>query len=97
MADASVRQHLLCDLPQVTNNQQTTAQLEFIDTAGAGYDACVFSGKRTQAALAALPTGMPVVADLCDATSARLRAALADGPRLRAPRNRSRLYLTGRA
>jgi glycosyltransferase involved in cell wall biosynthesis len=53
--------------------------------AGARYDACVFSGRRTAAALAALPAGLPVVADLCDATSARLRTELRTGSRWRAP------------
>ncbi len=40
------------------------------------FDVAVFSGKRTAPALAAL-AGLPVVADLCDATSLRVRGALA--------------------
>jgi predicted DNA helicase len=36
-ADASVREHLLKDLPGVETSDQTTAPLEFIDTAGAGF------------------------------------------------------------
>jgi ATP-dependent RNA/DNA helicase IGHMBP2 len=38
VADALVREHTLCDLPDVEANPLTEAPLEFIDTAGAGYD-----------------------------------------------------------
>ena len=37
-ADASVRNHLLSDLPGVTANALTEAAVTFIDTAGASYD-----------------------------------------------------------
>jgi ATP-dependent RNA/DNA helicase IGHMBP2 len=37
-AHASVRGHLLCDLSGVTANLLTQTPVEFIDTAGAGYD-----------------------------------------------------------
>ena len=37
-ADNSVRGHLLWDLPQVAENELTALPLEFIDTAGAGYE-----------------------------------------------------------
>ena len=38
LADASVAVHRLCDLPGVVSNALTEAPLEFIDTAGAGYE-----------------------------------------------------------
>jgi ATP-dependent RNA/DNA helicase IGHMBP2 len=38
LADASVAGHLLADLPGVGSNDLTTSPLDFIDTAGAGYD-----------------------------------------------------------
>ena len=38
VADASVAAHRLCDLPGVTPTPLTDAPVEFIDTAGAGYD-----------------------------------------------------------
>jgi ATP-dependent RNA/DNA helicase IGHMBP2 len=38
VADASVAGHKLCDLPHVTANRLTESPVEFIDTAGAGYD-----------------------------------------------------------
>ena len=38
VADESVKQHLLCDLPAITASPLTETPLEFIDTAGAGYD-----------------------------------------------------------
>ena len=38
IADASVKSHRLCDLPGITELPITTAPIEFIDTAGAGYD-----------------------------------------------------------
>ncbi len=37
IADDSVKGHLLCDLPQVSNDQWTNSPLHFIDTAGAEY------------------------------------------------------------
>ncbi len=37
-AHASVRAHLLCDLPGVSASPLTQTPIEFIDTAGAGYD-----------------------------------------------------------
>ena len=37
-ADASVRRHLLADLPHVVSTPLTQSPLEFIDTAGAGFD-----------------------------------------------------------
>ena len=37
-ADASVREHLLADLPGVTASPLTQSPAEFIDTAGAGFD-----------------------------------------------------------
>jgi ATP-dependent RNA/DNA helicase IGHMBP2 len=37
-ADPSVRTHLLSDLPGVTANPLTATAVQFIDTAGAGYD-----------------------------------------------------------
>ncbi|MSQ92990.1 MAG: DNA-binding protein [Gemmataceae bacterium] len=37
-AHASVRSHLLCELPGVTANPLTQSPVQFIDTAGAGYD-----------------------------------------------------------
>jgi hypothetical protein len=37
-ADASVRGHLLCDLPGVAANELTSTPVHFIDTAGAGYE-----------------------------------------------------------
>jgi superfamily I DNA and/or RNA helicase len=37
-ADASVRDHRLCDLPGVRPNALTETPVQFIDTAGAGYD-----------------------------------------------------------
>ena len=37
-ADATVRDHLLCDLPGVTRGDLTETAITFIDTAGAGYD-----------------------------------------------------------
>lgn len=37
-ADASVQQHLLCDLPGVTRTALTETAVTFIDTAGASYD-----------------------------------------------------------
>ncbi len=37
-AHASVRGHLLCELPGVTTNPLTQTPVQFIDTAGAGYD-----------------------------------------------------------
>ena len=37
-ADESVRSHRLCDLPGVTEDEATRSPLQFIDTAGAGYD-----------------------------------------------------------
>jgi predicted DNA helicase len=37
-AHASVRGHLLCELPGVTMNRLTQTPVQFIDTAGAGYD-----------------------------------------------------------
>lgn len=47
-------------------------------------DAVLFSGKRTYPVLAPLPD-IPVVSDLCDATSSRLRAGLRHGSPLTAP------------
>ncbi len=41
IADASVEAHLLCDLPGVAHNDATTRPLEFIDTAGAGFDEAI--------------------------------------------------------
>lgn len=38
LADAAVREHVLADLPAVQASSLTTTPLEFIDTAGAGYD-----------------------------------------------------------
>ncbi len=38
LADASVGERLLCDLPGVARNELTSTPLEFIDTAGAGFD-----------------------------------------------------------
>ena len=38
IADGSVAGHLLCDLPGVAATPLTQTPLEFIDTAGAGYD-----------------------------------------------------------
>jgi len=38
VAHDSVRQHLLCDLPDLATNELTEMPVEFIDTAGAGYD-----------------------------------------------------------
>ncbi len=38
LADESVRQHLLRDLPGVTDGPLSEVPVEFIDTAGAGYD-----------------------------------------------------------
>ena len=38
VADASVKAHLLCDLPDVIPTELTSDPLEFIDTAGAEYD-----------------------------------------------------------
>ena len=40
-ADASVRQHLLCDLPGVSASDLTETPVQFVDTAGAGYDESV--------------------------------------------------------
>ena len=37
-ADASVREHLLCDLPGVLRTPATETPVDFIDTAGASYD-----------------------------------------------------------
>jgi len=37
-ADESVRQHRLCDLPALADNELTQSPLEFLDTAGAGFD-----------------------------------------------------------
>ena len=37
-ADASVKDHLLCDLPGVVRDDLTETAVTFIDTAGAGYD-----------------------------------------------------------
>src|ERR1700730_4879980 len=37
-AHASVRGHLLCELPGVTASPLTQTPVQFIDTAGAGYD-----------------------------------------------------------
>ena len=37
-ADASVQDHLLCDLPRVARTELTETAVTFIDTAGAGYD-----------------------------------------------------------
>ena len=37
-ADGSVRSHLLSDLPGVAENALTASAMQFIDTAGAGYD-----------------------------------------------------------
>lgn len=47
-------------------------------------DAVLFSGKRTYPALASLP-GVPLVTDLCDATSARLRTEVRHGSPTRVP------------
>jgi glycosyltransferase involved in cell wall biosynthesis len=47
-------------------------------------DAVLFSGKRTYPVLAPLPE-LPVVSDLCDATSSRLRAGLRHGSPVMAP------------
>jgi len=38
IADATVRDHLLCHLPNVGENDFTSQPVEFIDTAGAGFD-----------------------------------------------------------
>ena len=38
VADASVRRHLLCDLPNVTRDPLTETPLSLIDTAGAGFE-----------------------------------------------------------
>ena len=38
LADTSVARHRLCDLPDVAMNNVTETPVEFIDTAGAGYD-----------------------------------------------------------
>ena len=38
VADVSVKSHRLCDLNGVKSTPETTATLEFIDTAGAGFD-----------------------------------------------------------
>jgi hypothetical protein len=38
IADPSVAEHRLCDLPGVTAGELTESPLQFIDTAGAGYD-----------------------------------------------------------
>lgn len=48
------------------------------------FDAMVFSGKSTWPVLAAVPD-VPVTADLCDATSLRLRGALRHAPVVRRP------------
>jgi predicted DNA helicase len=37
-AHASVAEHLLCELPDVEENELTITPLQYIDTAGAGYD-----------------------------------------------------------
>ena len=37
-AAPSVANHLLCDLPNVTSNNLTSSAVQFIDTAGAGYE-----------------------------------------------------------
>jgi superfamily I DNA and/or RNA helicase len=37
-ADATVREHRLCDLPGVMSDALTEAPLQFLDTAGAGFD-----------------------------------------------------------
>lgn len=38
VADASVRRHLLCDMPNVTRDPLTETPLSLIDTAGAGFE-----------------------------------------------------------
>lgn len=38
VAHDSVRGHLLCELPDIVTNELTSTPVEFIDTAGAGYD-----------------------------------------------------------
>jgi predicted DNA helicase len=38
LADSTVQDHLLCDLPGVTRTDLTETAVTFIDTAGAGYD-----------------------------------------------------------
>ncbi len=38
VADAAVKSHRLCDLPDVVETDQTTNPVDFIDTAGAQYD-----------------------------------------------------------
>jgi superfamily I DNA and/or RNA helicase len=38
VADASVRQHRLCDLASVADNELTTSPMMFIDTAGTGWE-----------------------------------------------------------
>lgn len=43
-------------------------------------DVVVFSGKETHPVLRALPSHVPVLADVCDATSDRLRTQLRDAP-----------------
>jgi glycosyltransferase involved in cell wall biosynthesis len=46
---------------------------------GSRFDVVLFSGKKTAAALGAF-SGLPVVADLCDATSSRLRLTIPHAP-----------------
>ncbi|MEX0819442.1 MAG: AAA domain-containing protein [Pirellulaceae bacterium] len=38
LADDSVRRHLLHELPEVSHCEMTSSPIEFVDTAGAGYD-----------------------------------------------------------
>lgn len=58
--------------PSIRRLSEAAAEL----TASARFDAVLFSGKKTAPALAALPAGLPVVVDLCDATSSRLRSTI---------------------
>jgi ATP-dependent RNA/DNA helicase IGHMBP2 len=47
-AHASVRTHLLCDLPGVAASALTTTAVQFIDTAGAGYDEQIEPGGESR-------------------------------------------------
>ncbi len=63
------------------------------DDVADGVDVVLLSGKDTASVLDVVPPDLPVVVDLCDATSARLTQELASAPARRRPGLRLRRHL----
>ena len=80
------RQHLATVLPSLTVDGPAAALGRAAADLGGRWpaDAVLFSGKRTYPALPPL-AGLPLVTDLCDATSSRLRSGLRHDPAVKVP------------